>query len=117
MGVSNYNKQLAQLKSKIAQLEARELKYLARIAELEKTTPKAGNNTYREDMKADGKIDVQNISPNMAKQMMKSFEENFDNQVVKNILDLEQREGADNPEVKDYKAALAIYTKLKKKYK
>lgn len=93
----------------------------ARIAELEKQVKQyeaeRDDKSARHDMAKDGKIDLQNISPSMAKQMVTSFNQNYDKQSRQNIEDLRHREGGDNPEVIKYDSEKKVIDELKERFK
>ena len=101
-----------------AQQHIRELQ--ARIADLERQVKRyeaeKNDKSARTDMKKDGKIDLQNISPAMAKQIIRSFDENYDPRAIQNIEDLRVRSGANDSRVVEYDTRKKQYDELKERF-
>ncbi len=102
----NKDQMIRDLQAHIADLERKVKEY-----EAEKNDKSA-----RTDMRQDGKIDLQNISPSMARQMVTSFYQNYDKQSRQNIEDLRHREGGDNPDVIKYDAEKKVIDELKARF-
>lgn len=79
---------------------------------------KHGNKiTPREDMKHDGKIDTQNITKTVAEQIIKSFENNYDDGKVKEIESLRKRMFPKRTKgIKKYDRRLTQYLTLKAEF-
>ena len=106
MSQSNQGSEIKRLRAENKQLKEQIAKYL-----VEKR-----DDSARQDMKDDGKIDEQEITPAVAKQMITAFEQDYDSRAKQKINDLKQRSGADHPDVVKYEKAKAEYEKLKEKF-
>lgn len=93
----------------------------AHITDLEKQVKafvaEKNDHSARHDMAQDGKIDLQNISPAMAKQIIRAFDETYDKQATQNIEDLRHREGGDDSRVREYDIRKKQYDELKERFK
>jgi len=99
--------------SEIKRLRAENAELKDIIAEYQK---QKRDDTSRNDMADDGKINIQNISPAMAEQIMTSFEQDYDAQTKQNLNDLKQRSGTDHPDVVKYLKRKEEYDALKRKF-
>ena len=71
----------------------------------------------REDMKDDGIIDTQQYSKEMAEQIITAFNQNYDEQAWRNIIDLRSKKSKKaKREVREFEEALAIAVQLRRQF-
>jgi len=106
MNDNDLNNKLIELDNKIADLQKQIKQYYA----------EKRDDTYRIDMESDGKVDNQPISKEMAKQIIASFEQNYDEQSVKNIEQHRERVGYSHPDVIKYDNAKKQVDDLRERF-
>lgn len=94
---------------------------VARLLQLEEQVrqwrAERDDDTFRRDMAADGKIDEQPISREMAIQIVNSFYQNYDKQARQNIEDIRARDPEHNRELlAKYDKELAQVQELKARF-